>query len=126
MGENAARSASGREGEAQPLQGSGEPCRGVASAVSQETLLGSREAGHIGTSEKASQVAAPVGNGAKRCKQAGRRRGHGKEVHGRKCVKNALGKCARTREAPRIALRLHQTGKDWKAGYGQVLARTWA
>lgn len=59
MGENAARSASGREGEAQPLQGSGEPCRGVASAVSQETLLGSREAGHIGTSEKASQVAAP-------------------------------------------------------------------
>lgn len=27
-----------------------------------ETLLGSREAGHIGTSEKVSQVVAPVGN----------------------------------------------------------------
>lgn len=78
MGENAARSASGREGEAQPLQGSGEPAgvwpggRSTAPAgawgalqgcgqcsLPKETLLGSREAGHIGTSEKASQVAAP-------------------------------------------------------------------
>lgn len=85
-----------------------------------ETLLGSREAGHTGTSEKVSQVVAPVGTGASH------RRGDGKEVHARKYMKNASGRRVGTREAQRITLRLHQTGKNWKAGYCQVLAWTWA
>lgn len=54
-----------------PLAGKGKhsPCRSLGSLADvwpvqspKETLLGGREAGHIGTSGKVSQVVAPVGN----------------------------------------------------------------